>query len=77
VPDRASRVISLVQSMRGGQDYKAEFGTRMRGEGVYADLLAHRYKLAVKRFGFNKERVSLRTDLFEPPVPKGGQMRLF
>ena len=76
VPDRASRVISLVQSMRGGQDYRAEFGSRMRGEGVFADLLSHRFKLAVKRFGFNQERVELRTDLFIPPVPKGGQMRL-
>jgi DNA repair photolyase len=77
VPDRASRVISLVQSMRGGQDYRAEFGSRMRGEGVFADLLLHRFKLAVKRLGFNQERVELRTDLFDPPVPKGGQMRLF
>ncbi len=77
VPDRASRVISLVQSMRGGKDYKAEFGTRMRGEGPYADLLSHRYKLALKRLGFNKKPISLRTDLFVPPVPKGGQMRLF
>ena len=77
VPDRASRVISLVQSMRGGKDYRAEFGARMRGKGVFADLLSHRYKLAVKRLGFNKTRTELRTDLFTPPVPKGGQMRLF
>ena len=77
VPDRASRVISLVQSMRGGKDYKAEFGTRMRGEGVFADLLSHRFQLAVKRLGFNKSSVALSTDLFMPPVPKGGQMRLF
>lgn len=77
VPDRAARVMSLVQTMRDGKDYNAEFGTRMRGEGPYADLLSHRYKLAVKRLGFNKDRVPLRTDLFVPPVPKGGQMRLF
>lgn len=77
VLDRASRVMALVQMMRGGQDYRAEFGTRMRGEGPYADLLSKRYHLAVKRLGFNQSGAPLRTDLFTPPVPKGGQMRLF
>ncbi len=77
VPDRAQRVMGLVQSMRGGKDYRAEFGKRMRGEGPYADLLSKRFQLAVKRLGLNRQRQKLRTDLFLPPVPKGGQMALF
>ena len=38
--------------MRGGKDYDTAFGTRMRGEGVYADLLERRFALALKRIGF-------------------------
>lgn len=76
VPDRASRVISLIQSMRGGKDYEATFGKRMRGEGPYAEMINGRYRLAVKRMGLNKGKVELRTDLFTPPVLRGGQMKL-
>lgn len=41
-PDRASKVMKLVQESRGGKDYVADFGDRMRGEGAYADLIAQR-----------------------------------
>ena len=36
-PDRAERVISLLQSMHGGRDYVAQFGIRQRGTGPYAE----------------------------------------
>jgi len=76
VPDRADRVMSLLQSMRGGKDYEARWGTRMRGQGVYADLIARRFQLAIKRLAMNEAPFKLRCDLFEAPVPQGGQMRL-
>jgi DNA repair photolyase len=77
VPDRAKRVLHLMQSMHGGKDYVAEFGTRGRGRGAYADQVAQRFRLAMKRLGLNERRISLRTDLFVPPVLEGAQMRLF
>ncbi len=77
VPDRANRVLHLLQSMHGGKDYVAAFGTRGRGRGPYADQIAGRFHLALKRLALNEERVALRTDLFTPPVPSGGQLRLF
>lgn len=76
-PDRANRVIHLLQSMHGGRDYVAEFGLRQRGRGPYADQIALRFRLAAKRLGLNAERKRLRTDLFERPVLAGQQMRLF
>jgi DNA repair photolyase len=76
-PDRAERVIHLLQSMHGGRDYTADWGTRQKGSGPYADQIAMRFKLAAKRLGFNQEREPLRTDLFEPPVLAEQQMRLF
>lgn len=52
VPDRAAHVMSTIQQLRGGKDYDSAFGKRMRGEGVYADLLERRFSLALKRIGF-------------------------
>lgn len=76
VPDRAKRVISLLQSMHAGQDYRAEFGLRQRGSGPYAEQIGMRFRLALKRLGLNQRSLKLRTDLFQRPVPKGGQMSL-
>lgn len=76
-PDRASKVMKLVQEARGGKDYVADFGGRMRGEGAYADLIAQRFALAIKRIGFNERRLSLRKDLFVPPEKDTRQGRLF
>jgi DNA repair photolyase len=76
-PDRAQRVLSLLQSMHGGKDYVAEFGMRQRGSGPYADQIAKRFRLAMKRLGYNAQRQELRSDLFQAPVLAGQQMALF
>lgn len=75
-PDRAARVISILRSMHGGRDYVSEFGIRQRGSGPYAEQIGLRFRLACQRLGLNKRSLKLRTDLFTPPVPPGGQMRL-
>ncbi len=76
-PDRAERVIHLLQAMHGGRDYTPEFGVRQRGSGPYAEQIGLRFRLAAKRLGFNEDREPLRTDLFQRPVLAGQQMRLF
>jgi len=76
-PNKAARVISILRSMNGGRDYISEFGIRQRGTGPYAEQIGLRFRLACQRLGLNKRSLKLRTDLFTPPVPKGGQMRLF
>lgn len=76
-PDRAQRILSLLQSMHGGKDYVADFGLRQRGRGPYADQIAKRFRLALKRLELNDQRESLRCDLFQPPVLAGQQMQLF
>jgi DNA repair photolyase len=50
-PERARRVMSVLTDMRGGKDYDARFGIRMRGEGVYAQLLERRFAAALRRAG--------------------------
>jgi DNA repair photolyase len=53
-PERAAHVMSLVQQMRGGKDYDSAFGTRMRGEGPFAQLIAQRFAKAHRRLGFGR-----------------------
>ena len=53
-PDRAQRVMNRVRDMRGGKDYDSDFGKRMKGEGVWADLIRQRAEKAIRRFGMEK-----------------------
>jgi DNA repair photolyase len=75
-PLKASHVMSRVRDMRGGKEYDPEFGSRMRGEGKFAELLAKRFKVACQRLNFNRNRESLDTARFRPPQ-RGGQLALF
>lgn len=74
-PDRAAKVMAIINDLRGGRDNDPNFGTRMKGQGVWADLLRTRFLKARKRAGLGGEKLTLRTDLFRPP--EGAQMRLF
>ena len=78
VPDRAAHVMSTIQQLRGGKDYDATFGKRMRGEGVYAELLARRFALALKRIGFKPRSArGLDCSLFVAPRKPSPQGELF
>lgn len=76
-PDRATRVMGRVRELHGGQDYDPEFGKRMTGEGQFADLLAHRFAIAIKRLGLAADLPDLRSDLFQCPARTGDQLSLF
>ncbi|MCO6186929.1 PA0069 family radical SAM protein [Rhizobium sp. L1K21] len=76
-PGRYRHVMSLVRSMRGGKDYDAEFGKRMKGAGPYAWQIQRRFDIACKRLGLGKGRFPLRDDLFVPPAGGGVQLALF
>lgn len=66
-PERARHVESLIAQMRGGKAYDAAFGRRMKGTGIFADLLGNRFQMACQRNGISNERAPLRTDLFARP----------
>jgi DNA repair photolyase len=75
-PLKAGRVMSAIRGARGGKDYDAAWGRRMRGEGAIAELIGRRFAAAVKRHGLGGGvRPALRTDLFQPPGVR--QMGLF
>ncbi|WP_159587321.1 PA0069 family radical SAM protein [Chelativorans xinjiangense] len=75
-PDRYRHVMSLIRSMRGGKDYDAEWGKRMKGSGPYAWQIGRRFEIAAKRIGLNVQRRKLRTDLFKPLNGQGEQLVL-
>ncbi len=67
VPDKAERIMARVREMRGGRDNDARFGTRMTGQGVWADLLRQRFVKASARLGLARQRVELDLTRFRPP----------
>lgn len=75
-PGRAKHVMSLIRSMRGGKDYDAQWNTRMRGTGPYAEMIARRFHLAVRRFGLNTDHRPLDTRQFQRPAQPGQQLEL-
>ena len=76
-PDRAARVMGRVRELHGGKDYDPEWGKRMTGEGLFAEMVAQRFALATRRLGLARDLAPLRTDLFRPPLRTGDQMSLF
>jgi hypothetical protein len=70
--------MSLVRQMNGGRDYDADFRTRMRGQGVFAELLRKRFEVACRRHGFGRAReLRLDTSRFTPPRKPSPQGELF
>jgi DNA repair photolyase len=76
-PGRAKHVMSLIRSMRGGKDYDAQWNTRMKGTGPYAEMIARRFHMAVKRLELNREVRPLTLAKFKKPPQTGDQLSLF
>ncbi len=72
-PERKDRILNRLREAHGGALYQAAFGHRMRGEGPWAQMLAQRFRLAVRRLGF-EGLGPLDCGRFRPP---GQQLTLF
>lgn len=79
LPERAAHVMNVLREMRGGRDNDPAFGSRMRGQGAYADLLRQRFAVACRKFKLNRgrEALDLDTSRFVPPRPASPQGELF
>jgi DNA repair photolyase len=76
-PERAARVMSLIRQTRGGKDYDPDWAQRMKGTGPVAELIAARFKAAIKRYGLDAPRTPLDVTLFRVPADMRPQMDLF
>ncbi|SUA89294.1 PA0069 family radical SAM protein [Pandoraea pulmonicola] len=68
-PLRARHVMSLIEQVRDGKHNSSEFGTRMKGTGLHAELIRQRFHLAARKLGLNQARPPLRNDQFKVPAP--------
>ncbi len=76
-PGRAEKVMARLREMHGGREYDPRWGHRMRGEGTYAEMIARRFKAAVKRLGLSTDMPPLNCAAFAPPPQPGDQLALF
>jgi DNA repair photolyase len=85
VPDRERRVLNRIREFGGGALYRSEFGSRMRGSGRHAELLATRFRLACRQNGLNIDANSVDSRRLEngqfhvpgKPQPENEQLQLF
>ncbi|WP_260484080.1 PA0069 family radical SAM protein [Sphingomicrobium flavum] len=73
-PDRARKVMATIRDLRGGKDNDPRFFSRLRGQGVWADLFRKRFEKACRDHGLGRAKFNLNCSLFEPP--QGPQLRL-
>jgi hypothetical protein len=60
-----------MKDMHAGKEYDSDFGKRMSGEGIWADLIRQRFTKAVKRLGmdgYNGRFSKLDTSQFRRPL---------
>ncbi|MCE3281581.1 MAG: family radical protein [Chitinophagaceae bacterium] len=73
-PDRADKVWHMIEGSHNGKVSDSRWGTRMRGEGNIAEMVAQQYSKFTEKYGLNHERLDLDCSLFRRP---GEQGRLF
>lgn len=76
-PDRKKRILKILREARGGKLYDSQWGQRMTGKGVFADLLARRFEQAAKRLGLNRQELKVDCSKFQPPAKDPRQFSLF
>lgn len=75
-PERADKVMHIVQSMRSGRDNETRFFERMKPHGVWAELFRSRFHKARARYGIDNPEFTLDCSQFRRPEV-GGQLALF
>ena len=73
-PDRKEKVLNRIREMRGGKLNDPNFGSRMRGQGIFAGQMEKIFDVACRRAGLPKRHVELSTASFR--VPSGPQLTL-
>jgi DNA repair photolyase len=66
-PEKKAKVLGRIRSIRGGKLNDARFGSRMRGEGIFADQISQMFKIARRKAGLAEEAPDLSTGAFRRP----------
>jgi len=78
-PERAARVMARIQDLHhldpaaraAGKTYDSSYVSRMKGAGLWADLLRQRFATTCRRLGLNRERVELDLGQFRSALARG------
>ena len=78
-PQRAERVLARIQDLHGidatariaGKSYDSSHATRMKGSGLWADLLRQRFEKTCARLGLNRQRTELDLSQYRPALARG------
>ena len=77
-PDRAEHVMNRIRDMKGGRENVSDFGERMRGTGIFADLIRQRFRKTCARLGLSATNLpELDLTQFAPPREAAAQQSLF
>jgi DNA repair photolyase len=75
-PDRKDKVLNRVRELRGGELYDPRFGSRMKGEGLFAEQIRATFQTFKRRYGLDRPSPELSTAAFRVPG-RGEQLGLF
>jgi len=73
-PDRKEKIIHRLEDIRDGNVQDNNFGSRMRGKGIFAEQIENLFRLSAKKAGFMREKISLSTQSFKR---RETQLKLF
>ncbi|KAA9132717.1 PA0069 family radical SAM protein [Marinihelvus fidelis] len=73
-PDRSKAVMAALASCHGGRAYRPGFHSRMTGLGPYADIIAHRFDVARRRYGLARRLPGLDTSTFRADGGRQGKL---
>ncbi len=78
-PERANKIINRILDLRGGKLYDSTFGTRLTGEGKWAETIQKIFETNCNKYNLNKEKIPLSTNLFRvpPEISNKNQFELF
>jgi DNA repair photolyase len=77
LPLKETHVLSRLNDIYGGREYRSEFGSRLTGTGPYADMIRQRFALASKRLGLNQPIPPPNLSAFRRPESGAVQLSLF
>ncbi|GAB1307371.1 hypothetical protein KH5_00540 [Urechidicola sp. KH5] len=75
LPNRADKILNQIKVVHNGTLKDSKFGTRMKGEGNYANRVAIQFRMAKKKFMSEVCMPPLNYDLFDKT--RSNQIRLF
>jgi DNA repair photolyase len=74
-PEKKDKILNRLRALRGGKLYDAQFGKRMRGEGIFAEQMDQMFAVACRKAGIASNNLELSTAAFRRPLKH--QLELF